>query len=150
MFVVRVAGESEPIPLRSLGDGMVRMLRISLALETAPHEGEIERAKPSSAESGEAESTRLLLIDEVENGIHYSVLPDLWRFLIRVAKLRDLQVFAATHSWDCVEAFQDAAAKEEDSDAVLIRLERKGDANRAVIFADEQLPIVTQHGIEVR
>ncbi len=150
MFKVRVEQDVEPVPLKSLGDGMIRVLRIALALETAAGEGMMQRELPLFDELKEPMSGRMLLIDEVENGIHHAVLPDLWRFLIKVAKLRDLQVFAATHSWDCVEAFQYAASKEEDSNAVLIRLEKKGDANRAVIFADDQLPIVTRHGIEVR
>ena len=153
-FVVRLDGTAEPVPLKSLGDGILRILQIALALEGAGKAGERQNDvggdAPASGQTAEATYARLALIDEVENGIHYSVLPDLWRFLIKVAKLRDLQVFAATHSWDCVEAFQYAAAKEEDSDAVLIRLERKGDANRAVIFTGDELPIVTRHGIEVR
>ena len=150
MFVVRVQPDLEPVPLKSLGDGMVRILRIALALETAASEGVMEPEHPLFPEMQERPPGSVLFLDEVENGIHHTVLPELWRFLIKVAKLRDVQVFAATHSWDCVEAFQYAASKEEDSNAVLIRLEKKGDTNRAVIFAGEELPIVTQHGIEVR
>jgi hypothetical protein len=153
-FVVRLYGNAEAVPLRSLGDGMLRVLQIALALVGAGRPGEMQDdavgGPTGSEQTLDGICPRMALIDEVENGIHHTVLPELWRFLIKVAKLRDLQVFAATHSWDCVEAFQYAAAKEEDSNAVLIRLEKKGDANRAVTFTDNELAIVTRDGIEVR
>ena len=134
---------------------MARIFQIAVALEWATCVSE-KRREPAedqvrSATNGQVpDSEHSFLIDEIENGIHYSVLPELWRFLIKVAKLRDLHIFCATHSWDCVEAFQYAASNEQDTDAVLIRLERKGDANGAVIFTGDELPIVTRRGIEVR
>ncbi|RKZ79523.1 MAG: hypothetical protein DRR19_24870 [Candidatus Parabeggiatoa sp. nov. 1] len=39
-----------------------------------------------------------LLIDEFENGLHYAVQPQL-------STESNIQVFATTHSWDCVRAF---------------------------------------------
>ena len=51
----------------------------------------------------------LLLIDEVENGMHHSVQLDLWRVIFRLSRQLNIQVFATSHSWDSVEAFQKAA-----------------------------------------
>jgi predicted ATPase len=48
-----------------------------------------------------------LLIDEIENGLHWSVLPKVWHFLVDTARLFDVQVFATTHSKDCLEALAD-------------------------------------------
>jgi AAA15 family ATPase/GTPase len=45
-----------------------------------------------------------LLIDEIENGLHWSILPKVWRFLVETARVLDVQVFATTHSKDCIEA----------------------------------------------
>jgi hypothetical protein len=92
----------------------------------------------------------VLLIDEVEVGVHYSALPDVWRYLFRAARERGIQVFATTHSWDCIEAFQQAAAEEPEGSALLLRLEQKGREHRAVLFDQDELPTVTKHHIEVR
>src|SRR5207245_4072449 len=91
-LVVNLASTDETLPLHSLGNGMWRILGIALALMNAK-EG-------------------ILLIDEFENGLYYSVQPDLWRFIFRLARSLDVQVFAATHSWDCLKGFQEAAQED--------------------------------------
>ena len=145
--MVRVTGESEPRSLKSLGDGMTRVFQLALALEVA-------RSGPErpllGLEDGGAIDEPMLLIDEVETGIHYSALPEVWRFLLRAARESGVQVFATTHSWDCIEAFQKAAAEEPEGSAMLIRLERKDEEHHAVLFDQTELPIVTKHHIEVR
>jgi energy-coupling factor transporter ATP-binding protein EcfA2 len=127
--IVRLKGQSRPVPMRSLGDGAYRLLGIALALVNA--------------------KDGVLLIDEFENGLHYAIQPDVWRFIFQVAASLDVQVFATTHSSDCVEAFQ-AAASESEEDGVLIRLSRRGDLVRAVDLAEEELEIAVENRIEVR
>lgn|GEM_PF-204119 len=153
MFIAWLPGTG-PLALKSLGDGMVRVFQVALALESAAY-GEESGNGPGRqltffSDSLPRPGARMLLIDEIENGIHYTLLPELWRFILGVAKLRDVQVFATTHSWDCVEAFQTAASQEEEAEAVLIRLERKGETHQAVTFTQQELSIVTRDGIEVR
>src|SRR5437868_6617271 len=127
---VKIAGIDEPLPLRSLGDGMQRMLGIALALVNT-RDG-------------------MLLIDEIENGIHYSAQLDLWRLIFRLAHRLNVQVFATTHSWDCIEAFQKAAQENEKEEGVLIRLSsRKGEIG-VTLFDEEELGIATREQIEVR
>jgi energy-coupling factor transporter ATP-binding protein EcfA2 len=142
---VRIAGLPKPVPLKVLGDGIVRMFQVAVALEYAAIAG--------GAES-DTEPPRnvfpLLLIDEIEVGIHYSLHADLWRFIIGAARELGVQVFATTHSWDCIRGFQEAAAKDEQSDAVLIRLESGRGKSRAFVFGEEELAIVTREQIEVR
>jgi hypothetical protein len=93
-----------------------------------------------------------LLIDEVDTGIHYSLHRDLWRFIFRAARSLDIQVFATTHSLDCLRGFAAAAAEDEEADAQVIRLEKiEGhEATRAVVFDRTDLPIVLRDSIEVR
>jgi len=67
----------------------------------------------------------LTLIDEIENGIHYSAQPDLWRMIFETAQELDVQVFATTHSHDCVQAFQRVAGDYKDEEGMLIQLRRK-------------------------
>jgi hypothetical protein len=128
--LARVRGLAQPIPLSSMGDGMVRLFNLTLAL--------------LNAEDG------FLLADEIESGIHYSAQADMWRLVFRVAQRLNVQVFATTHSLDCVTAFQQAAAENTDEEGILIRLqERKGEIE-AVLFDEEKLGFAAQEQIEVR
>ena len=67
----------------------------------------------------------ILLIDEFENGLYYSVKRDLWRFIFRLAHSLNAQVFATTHSWDCIEAFQRAAREDRQEEGLLIRYKER-------------------------
>jgi len=127
--IVRSAGFSRPVPLRSLGDGVSRLFSIALSLV--------------NAKGG------LLLIDEFENGMHHTVQADAWRMIFRVAKALDVQVFVTSHSWDAVQAFQ-AAAAETPEEGVLVRLTRKGASVFATVFRQNELSIATRDQIEVR
>ena len=128
--IVKIASIDEPLPLRSLGDGMQRTFGIALALVNARN--------------------GLLLIDEFENGLHYLVQPDLWRLIFQVARRLNVQVFATTHSWDCIEGFQKAAQGDNQDDGMLIRLEYKKDEVAVTLFDKRRLGIATRERIEVR
>jgi hypothetical protein len=52
-------------------------------------------------------ATSFLLIDEIENGLHWSVMPKIWRFLVEAAVVNRTQIFAATHSKDWLEGLAD-------------------------------------------
>ena len=128
--IVKIANIDEPLPLSNLGDGMQRVLGISLALVNA-RDG-------------------VLLIDEFENGLHYSVQPDLWRLIFHIADRLNVQVFATTHSWDCIEAFQKAVQEVAESEGLLIRLENKRGKTVTTLFDERKLGIATREQIEVR
>lgn len=53
-------------------------------------------------------SDGVLLIDEFENGLHWSVQPQVWRWVFRLAERQNVQVFASTHSRDCIAGFEEA------------------------------------------
>lgn len=157
VFLVRVQGETEPVPLKSLGGGPVRMFQIAAAVAfsarmSAPHQ-QFGQADPDATSSeAVARRAQVLLIDEIENGIHYTLQARLWKLVFGLAQRYNLQVFATSHSWDCIEGFQKALADDEDADGLVIRLERREDIDkaRAVIFDRNDVPIVTRESIEVR
>ncbi len=128
--IIKIAGIDEPLPLRNLGDGMQRILGIALALVNA--------------------KDGILLIDEFENGLHYSVLLELWQLIFQVAYRLNVQVFATTHSWDCIEGFQKAAQEDKQNEGLLIRLESKKDDINVTLFDERRLAIATREQIEVR
>ena len=130
--VVRVFGEEEPLPLASLGEGAGRALGLALALVNC--------------------SNGFLFVDEFDTGLHHSVQTQIWRLIFRTAAELNVQVFATTHSWDCVEAFQEAAAEDQNEEAMLIRLQKKRDGSgiEAVLYDERRLTIATEENIEVR
>lgn len=128
--VVRLRGQSRPVPLRSLGDGAVRLFGVAMAL--------------SNSRSG------FLLVDEAENGIHYSLQKEFWNMVIRTAHDNDVQVFATTHSSDCIRGFAQAAVECEEEEGVLVRLSRQHGELRAVVYPEDELAIAAEQGIEVR
>jgi AAA15 family ATPase/GTPase len=91
----------------------------------------------------------LLLIDEIESGLHYSIQPEMWQLVFRIASELNIQVFATTHSKDCIEAFQKVASK-HPKEGVLIRLGRKNDDIVASVFEEEDLEIAIEQDVEVR
>ncbi len=126
---VRLKGATAPVPLLSLGEGLHHLFYIALAAVNA--------------------GGGLLLIDEVESGLHFTVQEQLWRFLFEVAAQEDLQIFATTHSMDCIRAFQ-AAAAAHPAEGALIRLHREGADIFAETFNESDLEVVTRGDIEVR
>ncbi len=92
----------------------------------------------------------MLLIDEIETGIHHTLHADLWRVVLNAAHELGVQVFATTHSWDCVKGFAAAVQDVPQCDALAIRLERSGEKSAAVSFTPEELKIVVREEIEVR
>ncbi len=59
----------------------------------------------------------VLLIDEIENGIHHSNQIAFWDFLYRLAEKLNVQIFATTHSLEMTEAFIKAGLNRQDSAA---------------------------------
>lgn len=83
--LVRLSSEPSPIPLKNLGDGAQRLLLLAIALVSA--------------------KGKMLLIDEIEAGLHYTVQEQLWSLIFEYAEKWDIQVFVTTHSQDTVKSF---------------------------------------------
>lgn len=128
--IVKMREQDRPVPLRSLGDGAIRMFGVALAL--------------ANSQDG------FLLIDEAENGIHHSVQSDYWRMVLQTAQEYNVQVFATTHSSDCIRGFAQAIVETESIDGALVRLQRRGEHLRAVEYSHQELQTAAKYGIEVR
>ena len=128
--IVGIKGQARPVPLKSLGDGAVRMYGVALAL--------------ANSRGG------FLVIDEAENGIHHSVQRDFWRMVLQTAYENSVQVFATTHGWNCVAGFAQAATEVDEVDGTLVRIERRRDKVRAVTYTEDELEVAARQGIEVR
>jgi AAA15 family ATPase/GTPase len=92
-----------------------------------------------------------LFIDEVENGLHYSVQIQLWEVIFFLAKELNVQVFATTHSSDAVAAFSLTATENKNTNlGKVIRLQRKNEKLSAVVFAQDDLKIAYEQDLNLR
>ncbi len=129
--LVKLRGQRYPIPLGSMGDGMTHIVNLIASVVTL--------------EKG------VLLVDEIDAGLHYNVQAAMWKLLLETAQRLDLQIFATTHSYDCVTAFSEALKQlEADEIGKLFRLDWRGDMVRAVDYSAEILSAAVRQNIEVR
>ncbi len=128
-FVVRCANESRRLPLGSMGDGVWRMLTLAVVLA---------RCKGG-----------MLLVDEIDTGLHHTVMSDMWRLVYEAAKRLDIQVFATTQSEDCVYSLASICRDDEAaSDVTIQRIEPE--RATSVAYSEAEIRSAAEHRIEVR
>ena len=126
---IKLSKTGNRIPIGSMGDGMWRMLGLALAL--------------ANAKGG------VLLVDEIDTGLHYSVMADMWRMVSERAAALKVQVFATTHSRDCYESL--AASVKPDLPSPEITIQRIDPSRgQAVRFSDAAIVAAAERGLEVR
>ena len=129
-MMVKLADRANPVPLRSLGDGAARMFGVALAL--------------ANCRDG------ILLVDEAENGIHYTLHSKFWNMILSTAHANNTQVVATTHSKDCIDGFAVAALQCPDISGNLIRIDRHNGKLHAVEYSMDELETAAEQNIEVR
>lgn len=122
-------GLPEMIPIPLMGEGMSHVLDIILAM--------------AYCENG------TLFIDEVDNGIHRSLLSKIWEAISNAAEDYNCQIIATTHSYECLEAILKGLASRPD-DLRYIRLCREGDVTTAKTSNYDMLGSGIQHNMEIR
>ncbi len=127
---VHLRGQDRPIPLGSMGEGMRRLLSLSMSLATT--------------EEG------FLFVDEIDTGLHYSAMIDMWRLVVETAKKANIQVFATTHSWDCIEGLGELCRMHPDmaKEIAVHKIERS--LKQSVLFSGQRLPGVIDNRVEIR
>ncbi|MBF0098402.1 MAG: AAA family ATPase [Magnetococcales bacterium] len=74
----------EKIPVNLLSAGITKLLTILLGLAT--------------------HRNGIVCIDEIENGFYYETMPKIWSIIHLFARKYNVQIFASTHSWECLQA----------------------------------------------
>lgn len=90
---VKKEGESKYHNLSHMGDAVNKILEIIASI--------------SQNKNG------ILLIDEIENGIHYSHHEAFWEMLFKLCKEFEVQVFATSHSLEMIKAFNKVALEKD-------------------------------------
>ena len=127
--LIKMTGLDEPLPMKSMGDGMSRLFQIIVAL--------------INAKDG------LLLIDEFENGLHWSIQFKVWDIIFKLSERLNVQVFATTHSRDCINSFAEAWTNYPTLGAFL-RLDLKNELIKATEYTSETLTDSLEMAVEVR
>jgi hypothetical protein len=123
-------GLSRAVPSTQMGQAFNRILHIYAEILTS--------------------KTNVLLIDEIENGIFSESLPLIWKGLFAVCEQQNVQIFATTHSRECVMAAY-AAAHERGKDELSVqRLQIVKGNIEAVRMGAEHLEVASEMGLEVR
>ena len=114
-------GTGRIIPIALMGSGFVRLLELTIAF--------VEVAGGT------------ILVDEIENGLHYSVLQDVWKSINQLSQRFDVQVFATTHSYECIVAANSAFTELESDELHLHRLYRRNAAEpvKSITYTKEAL-----------
>ena len=127
-FVVSI--NKQRVPIGSMGYGIWRMLEITLAMVNIPG--------------------GTLLIDEIDTGLHFSVMIDLWKLICKTAEKLDIQVFATTHNSDCWKSLAEVANSDDiaSDDITIHRIERG--KKQSIVFNEQEMAIAAERDIEVR
>lgn len=122
------SGQRNPIGGR--GDGIRRLLALVLSLTQL--------------------SGGVLLVDEIDTGLHWTVFEGLWKLVIEQAVGTDTQVFATTHSYDCIRGLASLAASHPQlaPHFTVQKIERA--LGRAVGFDSADVEKAIDLGIELR
>lgn len=123
-------GGGHRIPLGSHGDGLRRLLALSLSL--------------IRTEQG------ILLVDEIDTGLHWTVMEEMWRLVVETARRSSVQVFATTHSYDCIRGLASLVESRPDlaGDVSIQKIERS--LKEAVRFDAGDVLAAVEQNVELR
>jgi AAA15 family ATPase/GTPase len=125
-------GLKKLLPINIMGDGIRRIFSILAAV--------------SNVEGG------VLFIDEIENGLHYSTLEILWKSLLKALEVYHVQLFAATHSNECIGALASLyeTTNKESDNIRLYRIEKQENKHRAFEYSPGMISSGIDSNIEMR
>ncbi|MBD2386276.1 AAA family ATPase [Cylindrospermum sp. FACHB-282] len=122
--------DGKRVPIGSMGDGIWRILGLALAIV--------------SAKDG------YLFVDEIDTGLHFTAMSNMWKMIWDTAKRLNVQVFATTHNNDCWQSLADIAKQEDVSDdGIRIHRIEKG-KEKSIVFTENQIAIAVERELEIR
>jgi hypothetical protein len=129
-FIAKMVGYVQPIPIGSLGDGIWRMLAMAIAI--------------TKSKGG------VLLIDEIDTGLHHTVMADMWKLIFGTAKDLDVQIFATTHSFDCVHSLAKVCVGNADTKHKITLQRIESEKSKSIPYSEDEIVIAAEKHIEVR
>ena len=118
------------LPIDSYGDGMRRLLAMRLSFIGA--------------------ADGFLLIDEIDAGLHWTIMEEMWQFVVEVARKLNVQIFATTHSYDCIRGLGSLLQSRPDLDDEVSIQKIHGSLQQAACLRGDQIRVAVEQDIEVR
>jgi len=129
MVYAKVRGLREKLPLGMVSEGISRTVHILVGIASRPH--------------------GVVLVDEIENGLYYESLRGIWSTLLKFCKRHDVQLFASTHSMECIKALDGVVASSPD-EICLIRAKREDGQSLLRQFQGTDVEAAVEQGFEIR
>ena len=105
------------LPLSLFGDAINRVADIALKIINSKYQ--------------------VVFIDEIENGLHYTIQKRFWEAIFDLCKELNIQIFATTHSLEMISAFAQAGLEKEPDKFAYFELARQAPTNKIVaIYRD--------------
>ena len=123
-------GYKKYVPLLIAGEGLVKIVNIML---------EIYESRNG-----------IFIIDEFENGFHYSILSKVWEIIDEASNLFDVQIFASTHSLENIKAAHKHFSNKKQYNFKLYRLEKFDNMINTISYDKKQLESALKMELEVR
>ena len=127
-------GASKRLPINVMGDGARKIVSLLTAIYDCPN--------------------GLLLVDELSNGFHYSVMPSLWKVVAYAARRNNTQVFATTHDIDSMKGLRTMALTEPEGNGLAIsayKLQRNiDDVLTSYRYSVESMDYAFEQEMEIR
>ena len=92
----------------------------------------------------------VLLIDEIDAGLHWTIMEDVWQLVVEVAKHLNVQVFATTHSYDCIQGLGSLLRNRPDLEEQVSLQKVDRLLPEAVCLQGDQIRVAMEQDIEVR
>ncbi|MCA9023979.1 MAG: AAA family ATPase [Planctomycetaceae bacterium] len=128
--LVGYTGTDRRIPIGSLGNGVFQLLCLAVKLQWA--------------------ANGIALFDEIGTGLHWSRMGEMWRLIIESARQNNTQIFATTHSLDCLKGLSWVCENYEHLGQFVSVQSIKPELDEAVALPGERLPFAMSQEIEVR
>lgn len=123
-------GLNRLIPLPIMGEGITKVCSLVIAIANSPN--------------------GMVFVDEIENGVHHSIMDEIWIGIAEAARSFNAQIFATTHSRECIVAAHSAFIKTGRYDFILHRLDRSDEKIEVKTYDRETLDAAIESGFEVR
>ena len=118
------------LPIGTYGDGMRRLLALRLSFVGT--------------------ANGFLLIDEIDTGLHWTIMEEMWQFVVELARKSNVQLFATTHSYDCIRGLGSLIQSRPDLKEEVSIQKVDTSLKQAVCLRGDQIKVAVEQDIEVR
>ena len=123
-------GPDSLVPIEYMGDGIVKALSIAIAI---------------------LNNHDIILIDEIENGLHHKSQEIIWKAIIQWAKEYNIQFFITTHSYEMIERISDIITDNNNEKMLTAyRIENNNGKFKAINIEADSLQRLTDEKWEIR